>query len=99
MSKRDVLLAMQNFREMKRLANNAKIRSSLKILLIRYQQFNTNFYYNFLLLQDFIIMRFVILKVKKNAGLAVIKDGNFHDLLLIDYMIQTVDLMTKAGRY
>ena len=36
MFKRDVLLAIHNFRELKSLANNAKIRSSLKFLLIRY---------------------------------------------------------------
>ena len=34
MSKRDVLLAKHNFSEMKSLANNARIRSSLKFLLI-----------------------------------------------------------------
>ena len=36
MSKRDVLLAILNSSELKNLANNAKIRSSLKFLLIRY---------------------------------------------------------------
>ena len=36
MSKWDVLLAIHNFSELKSLANNAKIRSSLKYLLIRY---------------------------------------------------------------
>ena len=34
MSKQDVLLAIHNCSEMKSLANNAKIRSSLKFLLI-----------------------------------------------------------------
>ena len=36
MFKRDVLLAIHNLRELKSIANNAKIRSSLKFLLIRY---------------------------------------------------------------
>ena len=36
MSKWGVLLAIQNFSELESLANNAKIRSSLKFLLIRY---------------------------------------------------------------
>ena len=36
MSKGNVLLAIHNFSEMKSLANNAKIRSSLKFLRIRY---------------------------------------------------------------
>ena len=36
MSKRDVLLAILNFSELKDLANNAKMRSSLKFLLVRY---------------------------------------------------------------
>ena len=35
MSKQNVLLAIHNFSEMESLANNAKIRSSLKFLLIR----------------------------------------------------------------
>ena len=35
-SMRDVLLAINNFSKLKSLANNAKIRSSLKFLLIRY---------------------------------------------------------------
>ena len=34
MSKRDVLLAKHNFIELKSLTNNARIRSSLKFLLI-----------------------------------------------------------------
>ena len=37
MSKRDVLLPIHNFSDLKSLANNAKIRSSLKILLIWYR--------------------------------------------------------------
>ena len=36
MSKGDVLLAIHNFSELKSLANNAKIRSLLKFLLIQY---------------------------------------------------------------
>ena len=36
MSRRDVLLAIHNFSELKSLANNAKIKSLLKFLLIRY---------------------------------------------------------------
>ena len=36
MSKRDVLLVIHNFSELKSLANNAKIRPSLKFLLIQY---------------------------------------------------------------
>ena len=36
MSKRDILLAIHNFSELNNLANNAKIRSSLKFLLKRY---------------------------------------------------------------
>ena len=36
MSKQDALLAIHNFSELKSLANNGKIRSSLKFLLIRY---------------------------------------------------------------
>ena len=36
MSKRDVLLAIHNFSEMKRLANIAKIRFSLKFILMQY---------------------------------------------------------------
>ena len=36
MSKWGVLLVIQNFSELDSLANNAKIRSSLKFLLIRY---------------------------------------------------------------
>ena len=35
----DVLLAIYNFSELKSLANNAKIRSSLKFLLVRYAFF------------------------------------------------------------
>ena len=41
MSNRNVLLAIHNFSEVKSLANNAKIRSSLKLLLIRYQWYNS----------------------------------------------------------
>ena len=37
MSKLDVFLAIHNFSELKSLASNAKIRSSLKFLLIRYK--------------------------------------------------------------
>ena len=36
MSKRDVLLAIHNFSELKNLAYNAKIRTSLKFLRTRY---------------------------------------------------------------
>ena len=36
MFKQDVLLAIHNFSDQKCLANNAKIRSSLKCLIIRY---------------------------------------------------------------
>ena len=36
MFEQDVLLAIHTFTELKRLANNTKIRSSLKFLLIRY---------------------------------------------------------------
>ena len=35
MSKRDVLLMIHNFSELKSLANNAKIRSSLKFVLLQ----------------------------------------------------------------
>ena len=35
-SKRNVLLAIHNFSELKSLANDVKIRSSLKFLLVRY---------------------------------------------------------------
>ena len=37
MFKQDVLLAIFNFSQLKSLSNNAKIRSLLKFLLIRYQ--------------------------------------------------------------
>ena len=38
MSKQDELLAINNFNDLKSLANNAKITSLLKFLLIRYNQ-------------------------------------------------------------
>ena len=39
MPKQDVLLAINNFSALKSLANNVKIRSSLKFLLVRYAFF------------------------------------------------------------
>ena len=39
MSKRDVLLMIHNFSELKSLANNAKIRSSLKFVLLQQDRF------------------------------------------------------------
>ena len=37
MSERDVLLAIYKFSELKSFANNAKIKSSLKFILVRYE--------------------------------------------------------------
>ena len=42
MSKRDVLLAIHNFSELKSLAKNAKIRSAQKFLLLGYEKIRLN---------------------------------------------------------
>ena len=55
MSKRDVLLVINSFRKVNSLANNAKIRSSLKFLLIWYDDLNC-------------LMGFCIIWIQGSAG-------------------------------
>ena len=50
MPKPDVLLAIHNFSELKSLANDTKIRPSLKFLLIQYKNENSDLQVHFFLI-------------------------------------------------